>query len=87
MWDSICTWILSPDDETKASAKARRATLERLRALHPGIDDEGYLPVPGMDSENGVDYRHIQGHQSRNCDSTDRIALILPVLKTLDALA
>lgn len=82
-----CAWILSPDDETKASVKARRATLERLRALHPGIDEEGYLPVPGMDSENGVDYRHIQGHQSRNCDSTDRIALILPVLKTLDALA
>lgn len=79
-----CAWILSPaDDGKKTSAENGQAILERLRALYSELDKEGYLPVPGKDSEEGVDYRRIQGHQSRKYDTTDRIALILPVVKAL----
>lgn len=79
-----CAWIITgAEGREKPLTKTQKSLLERLRALHPRIDEEGYLPVRGKDSEDGVDCHDIQGHQCRFYDTEDRIRLILPVLKSM----
>ena len=79
-----CAWIITGAEGRETPlTEAQKSLLERLRALHPRIDEEGYLPVRGKDSEYGVDCHDIQGHQCRFYDTEDRIQLILPVLESM----
>lgn len=84
-WDEFF-WVLGNRKWEKDLTKKQEALVEDLRKQFPNIDEEGWLLIPGENSDSKINYADVQWGQHRKYDTVDRIQLILPIIKALAAM-
>lgn len=81
-WGEFSWHVGSPAGNRKLGPK-QSEYLKRLREKLTQIDDEGWLAIPGKDSHAEIDYKNPETYHHRLHDSTNRIALVLPLIKAM----
>ena len=81
-WDEFF-WVIGNRRWEKDLTAKQVSLVEELQEQFPDIDEEGWLLIPGEDSDPKIDYANILWEQHRKYDTVDRIQLILPVIKAL----
>jgi len=81
-WDEFF-WVIGNRTWENDLTKKQATLVEELRKQFPDIDKEGWLLIPGENSTPEIDYTDVQWEQHRKYDTTDRIQLIVPVIKAL----
>lgn len=78
LWCDEFSWIIGNSEAWDAPLnRTQKRWLHKLHECCPAVDENGVLPIPGVDSDEDDSPRY------RLFDATDRIELILPVLQAV----